>query len=335
MALQGVEHSNEMLRLMMGYIPARAVYVVAKLGIADLLKGDSKTAEELSETTEADAGFLYRVLRLISGLGVLDESQDHRFTLTPLGETLCRDTENSVRDFLIQCHEGSYNFYPYLLESVMTGNNVMEKALGMPLFEYFDHNPEARGKFIAGIANQSRLDNAGILDAYDFGKSITVADIGGGSGALLSAILNKHHHLLGVLFDMETTIDSARKAGNILSERCQFLAGDFFAEIPVYANTFVLKQVLHDWNDEQSVQILKNCRASIPDDGKILIIERVVGSEVATVLTNNLDITMMLCLDGKERREDEYIALLEQSGFRLKNTIPTGLEVRILEAVPI
>lgn len=335
MALKGIEQSNEMLHLMMGFTPSRSLYVMAKLGIADLLRGGSKTADELAEKTHVHSDSLYRILRLISGLGVVEENEEKGFSLTPLGETLCSDTENSVRDYYIMYHEIIYNKYQYLLDSVMTGNPVAEKVHEMPIFEFLGQDQEARATFIAGLANQSRLDNAAILESYDFRKSLVIADIGGGSGALLSAILNVGEHLKGILFDLESTIDSVRAANRLPKEKCQLISGDFFDDITIQADTFIMKQVLHDWNDEECVSILRNCCQTMNGQAKLLIIERLIGAAGQTVLTHNLDITMMTVPGGRERSEQEYANLLDQSGMKISRTIPMGLEMNILEAVPV
>lgn len=329
-----MEDTREMLRLMMGFIPARAVYLFAKLDLADLLNGTPKTAQELAQSIDVDSEALYRLLRVVSGTGAIAEDDGHRFHLNQYGRTLCNNGDNSIRDYVVMFHEIVHDNYQLLEKSVRTGKTVFKDIHGLPVFDYLSEQPEARGKFIAGLGNQARIDNAAILEAYDFGESQIIADIGGGSGALISAILEKNDHLSGVLFDLPSTIQSVDQSGRLADHSCNLLGGDFFQEIPVKADTFLLKQVLHDWDDQACVSILHNCRTAMSETGKLLIVERLIGAADETPLTHNMDMTMLVATGGKERRVEEYAALIELTGFRLNRIVPTGLEVNIIEAIP-
>jgi hypothetical protein len=310
------------------------LYVVAKLEIPDHLGCGPKTAKELASLTGVDADALYRVLRLVAGQGVLAENGSRRFALTKLGNTLCGDTENSVRDYLLLYHELAFGLYVDLLEGVKNGESVTEDVLGGPLFDYLERNPEARRTYVDGLSSQARLDNISILENYDFTRSTIVADIGGGNGVFLFAILQRYENLTGILFDLEATSNMVRQSMGEAQPRCIFKAGDFFEEITTGADTYILKLVLHDWTDDRALKILQNCRRAMPDHGKLLIIERLIGSASESVLTHNVDLTMLLMSNGLERSEQEFVSLLDQSDFRLDRVIPTGLKMNILEASP-
>jgi hypothetical protein len=244
-------------------------------------------------------------------------------------------TPKSVRDYVIMYHETVFELFNELPECVRSGQSAFELTHGKSNFEHLDANPAARKVYAAGLANQTRLDNAAILESYDFGNAGIVADIGGGSGALLFAILEKHQNLEGILFERDSVVELVRSTHNQDTERHSLVAGDFFKAVPVQADVLVLKQVLHDWQDDECVKILQNCRSAVEKKGKLLIVERLIGAANATILTPILDVTMLAATGGRERREDEYAALFTRAGFALRRVIPTGLEMNILEAAPV
>ncbi|MEE9286994.1 MAG: methyltransferase [Gammaproteobacteria bacterium] len=327
--------SQSMIRLVMGFIPARAIYVAAKLGITDLMATGSLSAQELAQNVDVDVGALYRVLRILAGIGVLHESDDHRFSLTPLGETLRRDSTQSVRDYVLLFHEIHYKNLVNTMHSVRTGEPAFAETFGKPFFQFLQSNPDASGIFQAGLASRARIDIAVLLEAYDFSDARQIVDVGGGSGALLSAILTRFDNVTGVLFDLAPAIEAAKSGLGGPLPRCEFIVGDFFEEVASGADIYILKLVLHDWSDQDAIKILQRCRAAMTNGNRLLVIEGLIGSPNDPSPTHLMDVVMLVTFAGVERTEGEYTAVMEQAGFRLERTIPTKSDLYVLEAFPV
>ena len=327
--------SQSMIRLGMGFIPARVIYVAAKLGIADLMATVSHSAQELAQNVDVDIGALYRVLRILAGIGVLHESDAHRFSLTPLGETLRRDSTQSVRDYVLFLHEIQYKSLVNTIHSVRTGEPAFAETFGKPIFPFLQSNPEASGIFQAGLASRARTEIAALLEAYDFSGARRIVDVGGGNGALLSAILTRFDNVTGVLFDLAPAIEAAKSGLGGSLPRCEFIVGDFFEEVVAGADIYILKLVLHDWSDERAIRILQRCRAAMTNGNRLLVIEGLIGPPNDLSPTHLMDVMMLVTVAGVERTESEYTAVMEQAGFRLERTIPTKSDLYVLEAIPV
>lgn len=318
-----------MIRLFMSYIPTRVIYAAAKLELTDHIDDEGSSAEDLAQKIKLDPAALYRVMRVLAGLGVLHQDDNDRFFVTPFGETLRKGSPRSVRDYAIYSHEIVYDAFDGIADSLRTGKPVFDD-----FFSYLRDNPEKEAIFHAGMSNRGRIETAAVLEAYKFAETETVVDVGGGNGGFLSAILARNDHLSGVLFDQPSAIEAAKAERGGPLPRCTLVAGDFFDSVPA-GDTYVLKRVLFDWTDEQAVKILENCRRAMHGDARLLIIEPFIGRPNEQCPAHLFDMTFLVMLHGRLRTADEYAGLLGQAGFRTERIIPTESEVSVLEASPI
>ena len=324
------QHSDPqaMIRLFTAYVPARAVYAAAKLGVVDAIGEGASGTAALAERLGVDAGALHRILRTLAGLGVLHQEADDRFSVTPLGATLGADSESSVRDYAILMHELIFDGFGEIVECVRTGRPVVED-----LFAHLRANPDQAAVFHAGMSSRGRIENAAIIAAYDFARYGTVVDVGGGNGAFLSAVLETCELVSAVLFDQPSAIEAAKSAHGDPLPRCELVAGDFFQSVPPGGDAYVLKRVLFDFSDNQAVEILGNCRAAMAEPGRLLIIEPLIGEANVTSPAYTYDLTFLVWLHGRVRTMAEYASLLDRAGFRLERTVPTNSDVSVVEAV--
>jgi hypothetical protein len=315
-----------------GFITARSIYAVAKLGIADLLKDGAQSIEELSLATESNADALYRVMRTLSGEGVFREDDGRRFSLTPISQLLRTDMPDSLCAYIVMNHGVQYQAWKDVLHSIATGEAAVLKTFGQTWGEILRTNPEHRDIFHAAMKSSEQTQNPGLARVYDFSKAKVVADIGGGNGSLLSTILTQHEHLSGILLDIEPAIKSARAGGRGSLPRCETVIGDFFKEVPPGADVYVLKRVLHDWDDDSAISILSNCRRAMPSEGRILIIETLVGLSNEPSWGKLQDLSMLITTGGKERSETEFANIFSQAVLRLIQILSTPSDLKILVA---
>jgi O-methyltransferase domain/Dimerisation domain len=327
MAFENQTLSQSMVRLFMGYIPTRVIYVAAKLELTDHIGENGASAQDLVQKLKVDAAALYRVMRVLAGLGVLRQHDNDRFFVTPFGETLRKDSPQSVRDYAIYSHEIVYDAFEGIADSVRSGKPVIDDY-----FSFLRANPEQEAIFHAGMSNRGRIETAAVLEAYKFSESKTVVDVGGGNGGFLSATLARNDHLTGMLFDQASAIEAGKAGRGGPLPRCALVAGDFFDTVPAGGDTYVLKRVLFDWTDEEALRILKNCRRAMNSDARLLIIEPLIGPPNEQCPAHLFDMTFLVMLHGRLRTVDEYSGLLGQAGFRLQRVVPTESEVSILEA---
>jgi hypothetical protein len=324
-----------MLQMIQGFWVSRALYVAAKLGIPDLLKDGPKSSQELAQATSMHAPSLYRLLRALDSVDVFAEDDEGRFALTPLGATLRTDVPGSLRFFaMAQLGEDHYPAWTDFLHSVKTGAIAFNHVFGMDVWQWRAQHPEDSRIFDQAMASLSSVVNSAIVSAYDFPTTGTIVDVGGGYGSLLAAILKARPQLRGVLFDRPHVVDGARRRFETedLARRYEIVAGDFFASAPK-GDTYVLKWIIHDWDDQQSVAILKNIQHAMARDGKLLILESVIQPGNATSFTKFLDLAMLVMTGGHERTELEYRTLLKTAGLRLTRVIPTQIEMNVIEAI--
>jgi O-methyltransferase domain/Dimerisation domain len=315
----------------------QALYVAAKLGIADLLRDGPKTAGELAGATDTDERSLYRILRALASVGVFSETGNRTFVNTAASETLRSDAPNSTRYYVMFIgEEPHWRNIGHTMYSVKTGKPAWEHVHGVPCFPYlFNTNKELGEIFNRAMISFSHQDIAPVLNAYDFSDVGKVADIAGGYGHLLAAVLKKYPSTTGVLFELPQLIDRARAfmESTDVTDRVEFVAGDFCKEIPVRADVYLIKHIIHDWYDDTNQVILKNIRDNMPDKGRVLIIDAVIQAGNEPHLKKILDIEMLIAPGGVERTAEEFETLLNNSGFRLNRIIPTASPNSILEAV--
>ncbi len=334
----GVDLSQQtaMLRLISGFWLSRALSVVVKLGIADLLKEGPRSIEELARATKTHAPSLYRVLRALAGEGVFTEDKKGRFSATPLASTLQTGVSGSLRAFVLeQLDEEHYEAWGDLMHSVKTGETAFDHHFSMDLWRYRALHPEDAKTFDEAMANMTEAALGPILDAYDFSPFPTVVDVGGGDGSLLAAILNKHQEVKGVLFDLPRVAPKAQRRIETtgLVARCEVVSGDFFESVPSGGAVYILKAVIHDWDDERAAAILRNCLRVMAENGRLILIEAVIPSDNSPFFHKFMDLNMMVMTGGLERTGDEYRALLKSAGLRLTRIIPTSSELSVIEAV--
>jgi len=337
---QGPPPQEILMRMLVAPIVTRAIYVAAKLGIADLLHSGPQTAEQLAAATGSHAPSLYRVLRALASVGIFAEDDEGRFTPTPLSDCLRRDVRGSVRGMALLFFGAKFHYDAWgdILHSVQTGGTAAEHLHGVAPFEYFEQHPEDAAIFNEAMTSLSAAVGPAVVQAYDFSSFSTLVDIAGGHGNLLAAILEANPHMQGVLFDLPSVIEGAHAAiaARGLEERCQLVAGDFFEAVPA-ADGYILKNVIHDWDDERAIAILSNIRRAMADTGarKLLLVEFVVPPGNEPSLSKLIDLEMLLLPGGRERTEAEYRALFKAAGFELTRVVPTHSPVSIVEGVPV
>ena len=326
-----------LLQMMTGYWVSQALHVAAKLGIADLLADGPVDCEDLALATNTHAPSLRRVLRALASVSVFTEVSPGSFALTPLAELLRTETPGSMRALAIMYAEEQYRAWGELHHSVRTGETAFEQQFGMGYFEYLAQHPESDRLFNEAMTGWSHQLVGAVVDTYDFSAFKTVVDVGGGYGALLAAILQNNSGMRGILFDLPHVVASAEEqlAATEVADRCTFVGGDFFAEVPAGGDAYVLSQILHDWDDERCVAILGNCRQVIPDHGKLLVVELVLPPGDEPFLGKWLDLHMLVLLGGRERTAAEYNTLFRAAGFELARVVPTPPGPSVVEAVPV
>lgn len=328
---------DQIARLASGYWHTQAIYVVAKLGIADALKDGPKSADELASVTQTNARAIYRLLRALASLGIFAEDAEHRFALTPMAECLRSDVPGSVRSLAIIRGEWQYESWGQLLHSIRTGQCAFEKIHGSPLFDYLAANPEKGKLFDEAMTGVHGRETMAMLDAYDFSGIRVLADVGGGNGEVLASVLTRYPDMRGILFDQPSVIERSRarleSAG--VAGRCDATAGNFFESVPHGADAYLLRHIIHDWDDEKSVAILRNCRAAMGKQGKLLLAEGIVPPGNEPSISKFFDLAMMVLPGGMERTEDEYRRLFAASGFSLKRIVPTSTWISVIEGEPV
>lgn len=322
-----------MNQMLTGYWSTQMLYVAAKLGIADLLVAGPRSVDDLAQATQSQAPALYRLLRALASLGIFADDGSGRFQLTPLAECLRSDAPGSQRALAIMSGEEHYHAWGELLYSVQTGKNAFEKLYGLPVFEFLSKNPEQARVFDAAMVGVHGRETAAMTDAYDFSDVGVLADIGGGNGSLLTTVLQRYPALHGILYDLPGV--TARAASQLqaagLADRCRVVGGNFFESVPAGADVYLMRHIIHDWDDEQATQILRNIQQVIRGDGRLLVIEGVIPPGNAPCFGKLLDLTMLTIPGGRERTAEEYQGLLQAGGFRLTRIIPTQAEVSIIE----
>ncbi len=323
-----------LMQMLFGALITQSICVAAKLGIADLLAEKPQTAAELAARTETHGPSLYRVLRTLAGAGIFAENAEGKFELTPVASLLRSDAPNSMRDFTIMFgEEWMWRAWGALMHSVKTGEVAHVKVQGMGSFEFFEQNPEAGKIFNRAMTSNSLRIIPAIVEAYDFSGVGKLVDIAGGHGLLLAGILKANPQVQGILFDLPYVIEGAAELlekENVRS-RVELVSGDFFQSVSSGADAYMMKHIIHDWDDEHSIKILRNIRSAMNENGKVLIIEMVVPVGNEPSASKILDIQMLVMETGKERTKDEYRRLLEASGFRLTRIIPTKSPYSVIE----
>jgi hypothetical protein len=324
-----------------GHYVSRAMHVATKLGIADLLEGGPRHYGELAEATKTHAPALNRVLRLLASVGVFEERENGAFALTPLSESLRSGVPGSMRaSVMLFSGPRIQDSWKELEYCVRTGQPAYRLRGVTDPFDDIVRNPEERATFDAAMADFTQLAALAVAAVYDFAPLRTLVDVGGGNGALLIGILRAHPHLRGTVADRPETAERAtqRIAEAGLADRCDAVGGDFFTEVPSGRDAYLIKHVIHDWDDERAVVILKNCRRAMTAESRLLVIEgvyppRIDQSQESRGAAAN-DVNMLVCTGGRQRSEAEFRSLFDASGFRLAAIVPTPAGVSVIEGRP-
>jgi hypothetical protein len=326
----------ELLDLLFGFVSTQALYACVRLGVPDMVGDQPVEVSDLAARCSADRPSLYRLLRYLASIGVFAEVAPGRFTGTRLSACLRTDSPGSLRHLALMNGTEVYRAWAEALYSVQTGKPAFERVFGLPRFAYLLENPEAAEIFNQAMAGVAAAFRTVPLLAYDWRDVRTVADIGGGNGALLTGLLAAHSHLRGFVIDLAHAADQARSvitaAG--LAHRCEFIAADFFTDSLPAADVYLLCGVVHNWDDAKSAAILSNCRRFLPDNGRLLLIETVVPEGPEPSFIKLFDLQMLVIPGGKERTESEFRALLKDSGLDLRRVVPADAGISLFEAGP-
>ena len=308
---------QKLTSIITGYWRSQAVYVAARLGIADLLAHGPRNVSDLADDAGCDEDALFRLLRALAGIGVFAETEPRTFAMTPLAEPLREDAENSQRALALMMGEEQYQAWGDLLYSVRTGETAFEKRFGQPIFEYLSAHPQKARIFDAAMTGIHGREAAAVVEAYDFSSVNVLADVGGGNGSQITTVLQRHPAIQGILYDLPHVVEHARRwiedAG--LKDRCRLEGGSFFDAVPDGADAYLLRHIIHDWNDDRSLVILQNIRRVIPSHGRLLIVESVIPPGNDPLPAKFLDLTMLVVPGGKERTREEYASLLAAARF--------------------
>jgi orsellinic acid C2-O-methyltransferase len=324
-----------------GFYVSQALYVAAKLGIADHLAAGPQTAEALARATGTHAPSLRRVLHLLTSAGVFAEDAEGRFSSTAIGACM-RDGPGSFRSaVLLFAGPGQWASWGDLGTTVRTGEPALSRVSGCDPFEYFAQRPEEAAIFDQAMSAFTAMTAVAVAEAYDFSALRSLADVGGGNGTLLAGLLRARPHLRGAVLDLPRLGDAARRtlseAG--LGDRCEFVGGDFFESVPGGHDAYLLKHVIHDWDDERARRILTNVRRAMKRDAKALIVEGIYPARIDTSPASRgavaNDCNMLVATGGRQRTEEEFRALLAAAGLRLTRIVPTRAMTCVIEAAPV
>lgn len=328
--------SVQLTSMIFGFMTSQAISVAAKLGVADLLANGAKSADELAQATGAQARPMYRIMRALASVGIFAEDDDGRFRLTPLAEPLRADAPDSLSALAIFFgSDWHWRVWSDLSYSVQSGQPGFEHIYGKAYFDYLAENPAPAQVFNNAMTSFSSAVSAAVVDAYDFSGISSLVDVGGGHGFLLASILEMYPEMSGVLFDAPSVIDGANEIidARRVGKRCDAVGGDFFASVPAGSDAYLMKHIIHDWEDERALTILRNCHQAMTENGKVLVVEMVIPEGNSPSLGKLLDLEMLLLLHSYERTEAQYRALFEQGGFKLTRVVPTKSPHSILEAI--
>jgi hypothetical protein len=311
-------------------------YAFADLNVADALAGGAKSAAALAIELEVDGDALYRLLRAATNLDLVREEPGRAFRLCPVGRALSNREEESLRDYIVFMGRVGYRFWGRLTDSVRQGRTAIEIETGKRPFDYLLDDPEVRRLFARAMTAVSNLSAHAFVAVYDVGRFRTIVDVGGGHGRLLSTILAAVPVARGVLFDLPDVVTGARDwlAGRPERDRIDIVGGSFFEQIPKGGDLYVLKSILHDWQDADALRILRAVRRSMPPGSTLTLVESIVPEENSKHFAKVVDVEMLVHGGGRERTRDEHRALLVRAGFRLSRFIGTAAPISIVEAEP-
>lgn len=336
MQANAVPAHQKLIEMARGHWLSRIVHVAAKLEIADHLAAGPRSASDLAVITRTHAPSLYRLMRTLAGLGILDQ-KGLTFALTPIGEALKTGAPGAARaTILTMASDWFMGAFQELLYSVQTGKSGFEKSLGMPVFDWLGQHPEQASLFSEAMIGVHGAEPEAVAAAYDFACFGTIIDVGGASGHLLTTILGHHSGPRGILYDLPHVVRDAPAliAARGLTERVAIAGGSFFDAVPADGDAYLLSHVIHDWSEEQCLTILGHCRRAMAAHSRLMLIEMVLPDDNSFHPGKILDMVMLVGPGGQERTAAEYRDLLGKAGFRMAGVISTASPASIVEAVP-
>lgn len=317
----------------------QALCAIAKFGVADAVERGLHNTSDLSRELSLNEKALYRTLRALAGQGIFQEVSLRCFRNTPLSSLLRSDAPDSLRAFFIfggsEFVGGPFQEFAYSLKTGIPSRHMLS---GMDSFAYLAQNPELAKIFDDAMTSFSNLIGPSIATAYDFSAWERLTDVGGGNGILLSHILKAHKTISGVLADVPHVLDRARQRGFFsgeLATRTSLQECNFFEAIPAGSRVYLMKSVIHDWDDDEALQILRNCRKVVPENGALLLVEMELSAPNEPSIGKVIDLFMLVLTGGLERTVDEYRDLLARAGFRLNRVVPTNTEFVLFESLPV
>ena len=325
-------------QLIMGFRTTQMIYAAARLGVADALAHGPRSAAQVATEVGAERRALYRLLRALASIGIFAETPDGSFAMTPLADALRTDAPGSLRSLaVLYGEEWLWCAYGRTLQSVRSGQPAFADANGDTLYDYLDRDASAAAMFHEAMSGYSAQEASAIVAAYDLSDGHRVVDVGGGHGTLVAAMLQAHAHLTGVVFDLPAVLGGAERrfADAGLAARAACVAGDFFATVPDGGDVYVLKSVLHNWDDAACLTILRACRRAMTQQARLLVIERLIPPGNAPSEAKLFDINMLVVAGGRERTDGEYRALLRSANFDLTRIVQTRSAHSLIEAVPV
>ena len=323
-----------MMQMITGHWVSQTVGTLARLGIADAIADGAATSAAVAAQCGSNPDATRRLLRTAAGLGVCVEGPPETFRLTPVGETLRSKVPGSLRDFAVaETDQGHWLSWGLMAEAVKSGERAAPRALGQEIFQWYESHPQDGVAFAGAMGNLSSIVAGEVANCCEFPKTGTVVDIGGSHGVLLATVLRQHPGPSGIVFDLP---EVAARAGQALEAlglagRAKAVGGDFFADVPA-GDVYLLKQVLHDWNDDQCRTILSKCAARLGPGGKVLIVEMTIPDDNSPSMASMMDMNMLVMLPGRERSLKEYRGLLDAAGLTLDRVIPTHSPFQVIEA---
>jgi O-methyltransferase domain/Dimerisation domain len=329
--------AQQVLQVATGYMASSCLYAALSLNVPDHLSAGPRTAAELAKASGANEDALYRVMRLLASLGVFEETAPRTFALTPASDLLRKDAPGSLRGMAVFLPDPMhYRIYANIMESMSTGRPCADTTLGQPVFEYLKTDPAYSQVFNDAMTALSAPVAGAAIEAYDFSGIGTLVDVAGGHGEVLMSILKANPNVRGILADIGHVVDGAkpRIASAGLSDRMQAVACDFFTAVPDGGDAYIMKHIIHDWDDERASVILKNiAKAMGAKKGKVILLESVIPAGSAPDLGKFIDIEMLVFPGGRERTADEFRALFARSGFEMTKVVPMKSPLSVVEAV--
>jgi len=330
-------HTMTFMNLTAGKWVSGAIAVAVELRIADLLKDGTKTAAQIARSANASEDGVYRLLRALGSVGLFAETANRRFRLTPLGKLLRTDPQRALGAYArFVGHESTWRPWEKLAYSVRTGQPAFDHVFTMPIFEYFAKDREAAAVFDGAMTSISTWESKAVVAAYDFSGIGTLVDVAGGHGLMIVTILKANRNMRGILFDLPHVTAGAAallRSGGVAG-RCKILSGDFFTSVPEEGDAYIMKHIIHDWDYERAIQILRNCHSAMRRGGKVLIVDSVIPSGNAAHFGKLLDLEMLaLTPRGRERTQAEFRDLLQRSGFKFRRVVPTETHLSLVEGL--